>query len=419
MGQCGTQCGMGLTSCPNDAGVTACIDTTSDNSNCGSCGNACRPNTTCQASVCVANLGNVGPVNLSGNVLDDAGVAMTCTTASGASGRKTAIDDTNNLYVAMLCGTTTQTLYVVTSQNGGLSYGAPVSTALTGTEGAIIVGTGPTPTLYAATTITSGALTFSASTDRGKTWSAPQVLETPTNGGINYGLSMAMYQSTLYISAAVTSGSATLDVLRDGTGIGDAGLADVDDAGFSLSTANLVGFFISDIAVDPSNGNVWAIGEDDGTYRVAVSTNGGLSFGTAVSPPGGAFFTDWALAKGTIFGVGSTDLLYAIPTSSPTTDTTVPGLGVTGVADGERSIGVDNNGNVYVATSTNTGMTVARVLYALASADAGPPDGASSIDSVRSIPEIGSGPTITARPANAALLAYTVQGHVYATTLAY
>ena len=48
-----------------------------------------------------------------------------------------------------------------------------------------------------------------------------------------------------------------------------------------------------------------------------------------------------------------------------------------------------------------------------------PGDGGSSIDSIRSIPEIGTGPSITSGPLNAALLAYTVQGHVYATTLAY
>ncbi len=420
-GMCGNKCGTGqtcassmcVTACPGtemlctgDAGAE-CVDTTNDSANCGSCGNTCSPNQTCQSSTCTANLVNVGPVNVSGT--------MACSTVSGAAGRKTAIDSANNLYVAMICGTT---LYVATSSDGGLTYGAPVSTTLSGTEGAIILSSGTTPTLYAATTNVGGALFLSSSTDRGKTWAAPQTLDTPIDGTYNYGLSMAMYNTTLYVGVSLGEGSTTLHVLRDGIGAGDAGLTDVDDAGFSVSSANLVAINPNDIVIDQSTGNVWAIGEAGGVYHLAESTNGGLTFGTAVSPPGGAGFTDWVAANGTIFGVGSTDLLYAIPMSAASTDTTMPGLGATNDFDGERAIGIDSAGNVYVATATNTGMTVARILYSIASSDAGAPDGG-AISSLRSIPEIGGGPTITSGPTNAALLAYTVQNRVYATTLAY
>jgi len=420
-GSCGNKCGTGQTcagsmcvsSCPGsqtlctgDAGPE-CVNTATDSANCGSCGNACSPNQTCQGSACIANLVNVGPVNVSGT--------MTCSTVSGGAGRKTAIDSSNNLYVAMICA---NTLYVATSTNGGLSYGTPVSTTLTGTEGAIIISSGTTPTLYAATTNVAGALFLSSSADRGKTWAAPQTLDTPIDGSYNYGLSMAMYNTTLYVAVSLGEGSATLHVLRDGIGAGDAGLADVDDAGFSLSSANLVAINPSDIVVDQSTGNVWAIAEADGVYHLAVSTNGGLTFGTAANPPGGAGFTDWTIANGTIFGVGDTDLLYAITTGDPGAQTTMPGLGATNGNDGLRSIGIDSAGNVYVATATNGGMTVARILYSIASSDAGAPDGG-AISSLRTIPEIGGGPSITSGPLNAALLAYTVQGGVYATTLAY
>jgi hypothetical protein len=340
---------------------------------------------------------------------------LACSTVSGAAGRKAGIDSANNLYVGMVCA---NTFYVASSTNGGLTYGAPVSTALTGTEGAILVSSGSTPTIYAATTNVAGALYLSSSTDRGVTWSTPVTLDTPIDGNYNYGLSMTMYNTTLYIGVSLVEGGATLHVLRDGIGAGDAGLVNPDDAGFSLSTASLVAINPSDIVVDQSTGNVWAIGEANAVYNLAVSTNGGLSFGTAVSPPGGAGFTDWAIANGTIFGVGSSNDLYAIPTSNPATDTTIVGLGATGDMDEERSIGVDSAGNVYVATATNAAMTVARITYAIASSDAGPTDGG-AISSIRTIPEIGSGPSVTAGPLNVALLAYTVQGHVYATTLAF
>ena len=411
MGMCGTACGTGLTSCPTDAGVTACIDTTSDNSNCGSCGNTCGVNTTCQGSACVPNLTNIGPTNVSGT--------MTCSADFGVTGRKVAIDDANNIYVAMLCtGTTTQaTLYVASSQNGGLSYGTPLSTALPGEEGAIIVGTGSKPALYAATTSTGGPLLISVSNDLGKTWSPQQTLVATANANYDYGVSMAMYQSTLYVAVSSGVGSATLTVLRDGVGIGDAGLMDVDDAGFSSTTANLVQINLNDIAVDPSNGNVWAMGEYNGAYHIAVSSNGGLSFGPAVSPPGGGLDTDWVLANGTLFAAGTTDLLYAVPTTAPTTQTTVPGLGAAGVL--ARSIAVDANANIYVATGTGTSVNVARILAARSIADAGPTDGGSSIDSIRTLPGAANSASITARAANAAVVAFSAQGHVYASTLAY
>jgi hypothetical protein len=362
----------------------------------------------------------VGPVDVSGGqVMSDAGVALQCSTAFAELGRKTAIDDSNNLYVAMLCAGTTgpQTFYVTSSQNGGISYGTPVSTGLTGTEGAILVGTGATPSLFAATTVGNGPLLFSMSSDLGKTWSAPQTLAADVNQGGNEGVSMALYQSTLYIGVVPVVAGANYDVFRNGIGIGDAGLVNADDAGFSLTTLDLLGVNLNDMAVDPSNGNVWAIAEDEGTYHVALSVNGGLTFGAATSPtPSGALDSDWLLGKSFIFGAGSSDPLYAIPTNAPTTDNTVAGLGVDNTA--ERSIAIDANGNVYVATGTDTVVTVSRILYAQASADAGAAD-ASNIQSVRTFPGAGGGPTITARPANAALLAYTVQGHVFAATLAY
>ena len=413
-GKCGSQCGAGLTACGTDAGATACIDTSSDNSNCGGCGKVCGPNTTCVSSACQANLITTGPVDVTGSV-------GPCTTGAGAFGRKTAIDDGNNLYVGMICGSTAPKLYVATSQNGGLSYNAPVSTGLAGTEGAILVGYGPTPKLYGAATTAGGALLISVSADNGKTWSPGQTLDTPVNNGGNYGVSMAMYQadSTLYVGVNPMLNGATLHVLRNGTGIGDAGLADVDDAGFALTSVSLTSVNLSDIMVDQSNGNVWAFGEANGVYDILESTNGGQSFGAPSTPPGGASFADAVLAKSTIFVSGSPDTLDVITTRAPATQTTVPGLGAINLQPDLRSLGVDTSGNVYVATATNTDIEVARILFSAAIADAGPPDGGSSIDSVRLVPSVATGPTITARQPNAAVMAYTVNGHVYATTLAY
>ena len=412
-GKCGSQCGTGLTACATDAGATACIDVTSDNSNCGGCGKACGPNTTCVGSVCQANLVSTGPVDVSGTVAP-------CTTASGTFGRKTAIDDSNNLYVAMICGATA-TLYVATSQNGGLSYNAPVSTGLTGTEGTILVGYGATPKLYAATTAAGGPLLLSVSADMGKTWSPGQTIDTPVDMGANYGVSMAMYQpdSTVYVSVAPSVPATSVDLLRNGTGIGDAGLGAVDDAGFALTTVSLTGVVVNHVLVDQSTGNVWAFSEDTGAFHVALSNNGGQSFGNPASPAGGPFYADAVLAKGTIFAAGTTDPLYVIPTSAPGTQTTVPGLGATNYSPALRSIAVDTAGNVYVATATAADLEVARILYASAVADAGPADGGSSIDSVRIIPSVASGPSITARQPNAAIMAYSANNRVYATTLAY
>ncbi len=405
-GKCGVSCGTGLTLCGGDAGGV-CVDEQNDALNCGACNNACGPNTTCQAGVCTSNLLTTTPTNVSGALAN-------CSTNYSATGKKVAIDAANRLYVAMNCG---GTFYVTRSDNGGISFGTPVSTGLTTTvEGAIVVSGGATPTLYAAIA-TTGVILFSSSADFGKTWSTPLTIDPQIAGGY-YGVSLAVYGNTVYVQANPVGGGQFLHIVRNGLGAGDAGLVDASDAGFSITNVSMeASVFPNEVAVDQSNGNVWALGEDV-SFAIAMSSNGGASFSQAVSPPGNDIYTTWALSKSTLFAVGTNDPLYVIGTSSPSTDTTVTGLG--GATSQQRSIAADLGGNVYVASPVASTVRIQRVLFATTAVDGGVTDGG-GIDSVRNIVAAGtvSSPTIASGPLNAALVAFTANAGVYATVQTY
>lgn len=409
-GKCAIACGAGLSQC-GDGG--ACVDTQVDSLNCGACGNTCGANTSCQAGLCTANLLTTAPVAVSGTLTG-------CSTASSALGRKAAIDDANHLYVAMICGST-RDVFVATSTNGGISFGAPVATGMTQvSEASIVVSHGAKPTLYVAAGLSASSTTvLTASTDIGKTFTPAMTIDDSSSGG-GFGISMDTYKDTLYVESVPVGGGHVLHVLRNGMGAGDAGLDDAGDAGFELTNLFVdagPGLDPNDIVVNQSNGDVWAIAED-ATFFLMQSTNGGASFTGPVSPPGANLYTDWALAKDTIFVVGTGDQLLAIPTSAPTTDTAVSGLG--SAAPAQRSLGVDVAGNVYVATPTGTSVKIDRVLFASATSDGGV-DGGAVIDSTRNIVALAAvdSPSITSRPVGAALVAYSAAGVVYASVQAY
>jgi hypothetical protein len=407
MGQCGVACSAGLTQC-GDAG--ACVDTNTDALNCGTCGNVCGPNTTCATGACAANLLTTAPVNVSGTLTG-------CSTNYSATGHKTLIDDTHALYVSMSCG---GTLYVTRSGDGGITFSTPVSTGLTNVvESAIAVSHGAKPSLYAAAATTT-AVMFSSSADLGVTWSTPVTIDPAISAGL-YGMSVAVYNGTVYVQANPSGGGQFLHVLRDGTGIGDAGLVDADDAGFALTTVFVDagaggGPFPNQVLADPT-GNVWALSED-GTLFVTESTNGGASFSQFASPPGSQHFSSWALANGTLFATGDNDPLYVIPTASPSTDTTITGLGIS--ITQQRSIAVDANGNVYVAFPSGNNVVLDRILYATATTDGGVTDGG-GIESSRKLWGLDgvASPSVSSGPANTAFIGFTANGAVYATVQAY
>lgn len=390
-GKCGVGCGAGLSLCggTSDAGPR-CVDLANDVANCGACGTACGLNATCQAGACKPTLATTTHVEVTGGLPN-------CTLGSPAGG-KSVITSNNELFVEIVCD---GAAYVVSSTTGGLTYGEPMSTGLKGVgETSITVQAGPKPVLYLAASIGS-AVVLVSSTDRGKTWTAPLILDAVA--GSAFGLAMATWKDTLYVLSNPSGGGQLLRLRRNGPGAGDAGI-DGGSTGFALTTVDMgVGVFPSDVMIDPKNGDVW-VGADQPNLYAAKSTNGGASFAPAVPVPGSTSYSDWALAKDTIFVAGLADPVYALPTSSPTTPVIYTGFGATTA----RGIAVDEAGTAYIATPVGNAVNLHRLNTSQSGTLAQPP---------RVLPALGAPGqvSIASGPVGIAFVSYTVGGKIWAT----
>ncbi len=396
-GKCAVACGAGLTLCSGgEGGAALCVNTQNDQKNCGACGTTCGLNQTCTTGKCLANLVPISPTDITGGLAN-------CSTGNAQVAHKTSIDDANGMAVIMRCG---GEAFVVTSTTGGLSWNKPVTTNIKNVQDVTLsVARGPKANLYVAAVDNTGALLFSASANGGSTWSAPVTIDTgvvATNG-----LRIDSYKDTVYVSARGNAGN--VHVLRNGSGAGDAGVADAGDAGFGLTVVPIT-FAFGMVMVNQSNGDVW-VATDQPSFQLAKSTNGGASFGSTLAPPGTLNYSDWMLAKDTIYGVGTQDLIYYIPTSAPTTSTSTAGLG--GANAQQRSLTLDTAGNAFVGTGASTNVKLMKVPY-IQGLDGGV-DAGGGLSTVL-VPNTNGATdvSVAANAPNAVVYAYTLGGKVYA-----
>ncbi len=391
-GKCGVGCGAGLSLCggTGDAGASRCVDLANDVANCGACGTVCGVNATCQAGACKPTLGTTPPIEISGGLPN-------CNLGTPAGG-KNVITANNELFAEIICDGMP---FVVSSTTGGLTYGEPMSTGLKNVgETSITVQAGPKPVLYLAASIGTTVVLVS-STDRGKTWTAPVVLDAVS--GSTYGLNMATWKDTLYVLSNPAAGGQLLRLRRNGSGAGDAGI-DGGSTGFALTTVDMgTGVYPSDVMIDPKNGDVW-IGADQPNLYAAKSTNGGASFSPAVALPGATSLSDWSLVKDTIFIAGTSDNIYAAPTATPTKPVTYTGFGSATV----RGLAADEGGTAYIATPITNGVNLHRLNTSQSGTVAQPP---------RVLPALGtpSQVGIASGPVGVAFVSYTVAGKIWAT----
>ncbi|MCB9628284.1 MAG: hypothetical protein H6725_12995 [Sandaracinaceae bacterium] len=320
--------------------------------------------------------------------------ALSCGTSNSNSGRKIGLDESGAVYVAMKCGAEA---YVASSTTQGAMYSAPVTTGITDAREVAVEG-GPPGVAWVAAVTTANTLVLSRTADYGATWSTPVTLAT---GVTDSEVSIDSFGDAVYI--AVSASSSAVNVYRNLT----AG------AGTFAVTAVPQANVFHDIMVDRISGALW-LGSDNPAFRVRASTDQGATFGGESTPPGSAFFSDWAASNGFLYAVGTNGdtNVDVIPLSSPGSSMQAEGLpGATGAAP-LRAIDADALGNAYVVSQLSSGVIQLDRLVSGASLVA-------STDA-RTIAMSGASPGVAALPSNnGAAVVFTSGTSVYAAVQVY
>jgi hypothetical protein len=265
----------------------------------------------------------------------------------------------------------------------------------------VAVATGPSGVAYVAIMFNTGGVFLRTTQDKGATWSSGTSLGTAVS--TTAGLSLAAFNDDIYVGFSGLTGISVARNNNRGTGA------------FAITpVAMAVSFF--DLVFDVRLGTL-AVCADTPDFHVRTSSDGGVSFAPEVNPPGSEFFSDWAIGNGSIFvsgtqlfgPVGNSALLYLIPSSAPSTSTSVAGLPVVS-ANQTRSVAADDLGNAFVASQLDGGGVQ---LDRLAT-------GAAAFDASRSIDTVGGSPVAGPLPGGAgAAVVYTKGTEVWATIQAY
>jgi cysteine-rich repeat protein len=348
----------------------------------------------CDALCRVEPFQTTAPVQISGD--------LSCTTVVANAARKIAVDGSGTIFAVMRCGTTAD---VVVSTDRGQTFSAPLDLSSEfNTLGAgiaqVAVASGPSGVGYVAVMLTNGQVFLRTTQDKGASWSAGALIGTAAS--TTAGLSLASFNDDLYIGFRSSTGIAVARNHQRG-----AGAFAITNVAMSIT------FF--DLVFDVRLGTL-AVTADTPTFHVRVSSDAGVTFAPEVNPPGSEFFSDWAIGNGTIFvsgtqngGSGNSTSLFLIPSSAPTTSTSIAGLPSVSAAQ-TRSIAADDTGNAFIASQLNGGGVQLDRLAA----------GASVFDAPRLIDPAGGSPIPSPLPGGSgAAVIYTVGTTVWVTIQAY
>ncbi len=149
--------------------------------------------------------------------------------------------------------------------------------------------------------------------------------------------------------------------------------------------------------------------DDDPTYHLLSSSDGGATFAPEVTPPGQAYYSDWGYAAGKLFAVGSNDEIDIIPTATPTTSTRLRLLPDFGISQDRRTLAVNAIGDAFIVSQLDSGSVVIDRLAA----------GATALDPQRML-GAGTSPGVVAASTSSAVIVYSdVQGQVHAAVQSY
>jgi hypothetical protein len=138
---------------------------------------------------------------------------------------------------------------------------------------------------------------FARSTDGGQTWSAPQVIfQSPTDGNIGHQI-LVLPDGTLIDAFTEPGSSTSLDILRSGDhgATWSAPIVAVQEMlvrtfdPFNLALVRS-GDIVPEVAADPTNGDVYAVWQDDrfstnmiSSIAFSMSSDGGLTWSSPIS----------------------------------------------------------------------------------------------------------------------------------------
>lgn len=345
-----------------------------------------------------------GPVKISGGFTN-------CSTAVNHLSQKLAIDEGHVVYALMNCN---GTAYVATSLDGGASFGAPVSTGLSG----IVAGThsmqiaaGAHGTAWVAAYTSGNAIRFAFTNNGGGTWSkATTIGGTASLNQSEYGLvNLAARGSHVWVAYNTPAGTQLYENVNGGAGP----FTFVSQTSMPNAAAVYWRLF-----VDGESGHLYDVGETNDISIAASST------GVTWSPtlPVADAVQGWStfdLAGGWLYNAGGRGAAYRIATSdideadldSPAASS-VPATrisGVLGQARHQAAIAADGAGNAYVVMNVAGKVSVQALQVDIE--NAGPPG--TVVASGASDPNVLAGQPGT----NAALVTYTQAGAVHATVV--
>jgi hypothetical protein len=306
----------------------------------------CATGIPCRGGVCGCPLGVTrAPIAVSD--------AFSCTTAASNTGRKIGVDAGGNIYAVMNCG---GAAFAAVSTDGGATFGPPVSLGVSNASELTVLG-GPAGTanvgILQNVIFQNGSLLVAHTADAGATWTVNPIGPAP-----NTGVSLASVGTTLY---AGYNWGVVYRIAGLGTGA------------VSSTAVSLSGQVFGSVLADQGTGAVWLTG-DNPNYFLKESTDGAMTFGPELTPPGFSFFSSWTLGNGLIYVTGSSDngcQTNRIPTSSPGTSTLITGT----VTDGpfeEASIAADASGNAYVTAQNSAGEVIVQQIPASATTAGSP-----------------------------------------------
>ncbi len=260
---------------------------------------------------------------------------LSCDTDFSNTGRKITTDQAGVIYAVMRCNSQA---FVVASLDQGATYSSPQQLGFINPQEMAVEG-GPTGVAYVAMYDFSGSLWFSRTEDAGTNWSSPELIATGLFTG--QGLGIASLGNQLWIGTRADQGIRIFH--NDNQGIGVFTSAD---------SAQGTVFF--DVMVDHATGQIVAA-SDTPSFHIRTSDDLGASFGPESSPPGQRFYSDWALANGQIYVVGTSGSdtgVTIIPAAAPFTSSEATGL-TSIFASQRRAIAADVAGNAYVVSQMN------------------------------------------------------------------
>jgi cysteine-rich repeat protein len=337
---------------------------------------------------------------------------LNCTTGLAETAQRVAVDSDGRIYALAQCGTS---VFLMTSSDRGQTFSSPFdltfdevsSTELVALNAA--VGVGEVGTVYAAFILSSGQVVLRISSDFGSTWSPVRPVGTAggstvgSSGSATNNLSLQAFNDDLFLAFPTSNSTAT--VIHSG----DQGATFDPATPVSLSTASSAPIYgLFDVRL-----KTYTLVTSSPIFQLQISTDLAKTFAAPVSPPGLEASASWASANGQIYGAGVTQplisdstLLYVIPTSAPTTSTSISGLPVTNIQHG-RNVTADAAGNAYIATRRNdNSLQLDRLAFGSISFDAVPYSFAASVSAPNLAPLPGSGGVV---------MTYTMSGGVWAT----